>query len=83
METSTTANGAGAPFYDIERHVRELLAGRKGEWRSIADAAKVVSYSWITKFMNDEIPGPKVSTLRDLRDWLLANPPAADSTPAA
>jgi hypothetical protein len=61
--------------YDIDQQVRDLLASRKGEWESIAERSGVVSYSWISKFMNDHIPGSKVDTLRALRTWLRANPP--------
>lgn len=52
---------------DIE--VRDLLIARKGEWKSVADGSGV-SYSWISKFMNEHIDNPGFSTLTTLRNYL-------------
>jgi hypothetical protein len=85
MPTSTKPAGPAAqpPDHDIDAQVRELLAPRKGEWERIADASGVVSYSWISKFMNDKIPGSRMDTLRNLRAWLRANPDPIPAPTAA
>lgn len=74
MQTST------AP--DLDTVVLELLQARKGDWKRIADESKVVSYSWISKFVNGHIPNAGVATLKELRVWLEAHPPASHA-PAA
>lgn len=68
---------------DVDAQVYRLLTARKGEWQRIAEVSGVVSYSWISKFMNGQIPGAKVDTLKTLRDWLVANPTTPASAPAA
>lgn len=66
---------------DVDAHVLALLMVRKGDWKRIADeCGGVVSYSWIVKFVNGHIPGAKVDTLKNLRDWLIAHPVQPAST---
>ena len=52
---------------DIE--VRDLLIARKGDWRSVA-AQSGVSYSWISKFVNEHIDNPGFATLTALHTYL-------------
>jgi transcriptional regulator with XRE-family HTH domain len=59
---------------DLDEAVLQQLKARKGEWKRIADESKVVSYSWISKFVNNHIPNPGLRTLRELHDWLQAHP---------
>jgi transcriptional regulator with XRE-family HTH domain len=87
MSTPTVPESQPAPdagtTADIDEQVLALLQPRKGEWEQIALRSGVVSYSWISKFANGHIPGPKVDTLRKLRAWLQANPqplPTATTT---
>lgn len=61
---------------DTDEIVVALLTARKGEWESIAERSGV-SYSWISKFMNQKIPNPGSATLKKLRLWLEANPSPA------
>lgn len=74
MPASTApSRRAAARTPDTDEIVRDLLNARKGEWEHIADKSGV-SYSWISKFMNDHIPNPGSTTLKKLRAWLEANP---------
>jgi transcriptional regulator with XRE-family HTH domain len=66
---------------DTDEVVRELMNARKREWESIAEKAGV-SYSWVSKFMNNRIPNPGNTTLKKLRTWLEANPPAGQQQPS-
>lgn len=67
---------------DTDEIVVQLLTARKGEWESIAEKSGV-SYSWISKFMNSKIPNPGSATLKKLRAWLEANPPAHAHAPTS
>jgi transcriptional regulator with XRE-family HTH domain len=73
-------SSATARTPDTDEVVRGLLNARRGEWESIARKAGV-SYSWVSKFMNDHIPNPGNTTLRKLRAWLEANPPPGTAPP--
>lgn len=79
-EAPPDAPAASAP--DIDDQVLALLLARKGEWNEIAEKSGV-SYSWVSKFANGHIPGPKVDTLKKLRAWLLANPAPATAPASA
>lgn len=76
---ATSAITARTP--DTDEVVRELLNARRGEWEAIATAAGV-SYSWVSKFMNDHIPNPGNTTLKKLRIWLEANRLPQPNSPA-
>lgn len=54
---------------DVE--VRTLLQKRRGDWAAIAKSAEV-SHSWLSKFFRGEIPNPGYTTLKRVRDSLLA-----------
>lgn len=49
--------------------VRTELNRRRGEWQTIADESGV-SYSWLSKFVNEHIPNPGYETLRKLYAYL-------------
>lgn len=54
----------------IEDELKTLLKARRNDWRDII-ALSNVSYSWLWKFVNGDIPNPGVQTLRDVRDALM------------
>lgn len=55
-----------------EGDIRAALEARRGDWNAIKDAAGV-SHSWLSKFVNGRIPGPRTTTLRKVRDAIAAN----------
>jgi transcriptional regulator with XRE-family HTH domain len=57
----------------IDAAVKAGLAQRRGEWRSLADLSGV-SYSWISKFVNNKIPNPGIETLRKLQRAMEGEP---------
>lgn len=73
-ETAALQEAPAADPSDLDQLVLGLLRARYGDWKRIADESGVVSYSWISKFANGHIPNAGVSTLKTLRDWLLAHP---------
>lgn len=42
-----------------------MLEQRRGDWPAIAVSADV-SYSWLSKFVNEHIPNPGFATLKKL-----------------
>ncbi|MEV9328332.1 hypothetical protein AB0156_28000, partial [Klebsiella pneumoniae] len=62
--------------------VRQALQKRRGDWKRIADESGV-SYSWISKFVNEHIPNPGFATLTDLHRYLTADRPTAEPAKAA
>jgi transcriptional regulator with XRE-family HTH domain len=48
---------------DIDDATRELLNKRRGDWPEIATESGV-SYSWLSKFVNNRIPNPGLETLK-------------------
>lgn len=54
----------------LDAEVKALLTEHRGDWRAIAKKA-VVSYSWISKFVNGHIPNPGYSTLKRLQTQLI------------
>lgn len=54
---------------NLLEQVKNDLKATKGDWVSIAQQAGI-SYSWITKFMADEIPNPGFYTLERLNSIL-------------
>lgn len=53
----------------LDDEIREALIERKGDWHSIANGSGV-SYSWLSKFVNERIPNPGYDTLRSLHTFL-------------
>ncbi|WP_156374694.1 helix-turn-helix transcriptional regulator [Pseudorhodoferax sp. Leaf274] len=60
----------------LDAAVREQLEAQKGSWQAIADDAGV-SYSWISKFVNNRIPNPGFKTLTQLQAHLSKRRPTA------
>lgn len=56
--------------------VRAELIRRRGEWQTIA-AESSVSYSWLSKFVNEHIDNPGYETLKRLHAYLLSTKAAA------
>lgn len=54
---------------EIDKRVKQLLGDRKGDWQVVATESGV-SYSWISKFMNERIGNPGLGTLRKLMKYL-------------
>lgn len=53
---------------DVE--VKRLLNEQRGSWKTIEEKGHV-SYSWISKFVNDKIESPSYDRLSSLRDFLV------------
>lgn len=53
----------------LDTKVREGLESRRGEWKTIAESAKV-SHSWISQFVRGKIPNPGFATLQRLQKTL-------------
>lgn len=54
---------------NLDTEVRALLEARRGDWVEIAEKS-AVSYSWISKFVNNRIPNPGYATLTNLKTYL-------------
>ena len=53
----------------LDSLVRAELERRRGDWPRIATEADV-SYSWLSKFVNEHIDNPGYETLRRLHTYL-------------
>ena len=53
----------------LDTIVRAALVRRKGEWQVIADESGI-SYSWLSKFVNEHIENPGFGTLKKLHEYL-------------
>lgn len=53
----------------LDALVRDELNRRRGEWQRIATESGV-SYSWLSKFVNEHIDNPGYETLKRLHAYL-------------
>ena len=67
---------------ELDVEVRKLLESRRGDWKSVAEAAGV-SHSWISQFVRGKIPNPGFRTLTTIRAELVtADHPAPEAAVA-
>lgn len=57
---------------ELDTEVRAALERRRGDWKVIAERAKV-SHSWISQFVRQKIPNPGYATLCRLHALLIAD----------